>query len=74
MIILNKEGEDLVRTAEAISKFAHYGQTTKDGGPYYLHPVAVADIVDNKIHELTYKKSVAMQNFNTDVIMQNQNY
>src|SRR3989344_3082427 len=38
---------DLTRVEEAVAlaKKAHEGQTRGDGSPYYLHPVAVAEIL-----------------------------
>lgn len=47
------------------AKAANMAGTDNVGG------YAVATPVDNMIHELIYKKSVVMSNFNTDVIMQN---
>ena len=47
------------------SKAANIAGTPNVGG------YAVPTPVDNQIHELIYAQSVAMNNFNTDVIMQN---
>ncbi len=47
------------------SKTANVAGTDNVGG------YAVPTPVDTQIHELIYKKSVVMQNFNTDVIMEN---
>lgn len=41
-----KNVESLITTCENISFWAHSGQTTRDGKPYYLHPLSVAEIVD----------------------------
>ncbi len=39
--------EQMVQTAKLISRLAHKGQYDKSGAPYYLHPKAVAENVED---------------------------
>ncbi|MCK5015563.1 MAG: HD domain-containing protein [Candidatus Peribacteraceae bacterium] len=43
--ILNRE-DDVDVAALCIMMSAHAGQKTRDGGPYQLHPIAVAEFID----------------------------
>ena len=41
-------GPEIVDTAQMLSREAHEGQVDKSGAPYYLHPHAVANMLDEK--------------------------
>lgn len=40
--------DERIELAAAVSRFAHRGQVDKAGQPYYLHPAAVAAMVDGE--------------------------